>query len=289
MMFIEHSKIGPETRDGSTPTMGRLGTSCVSLAGTTRDFSGLIAAGDPVNDTLRQALFEAQLSESDLAARLGVDPKTVQRWLDGRLPYARYRDQLARLLGLDEGKIWPEIRAIGQTLSSDLAGAYPRRNLISQETWLSIFAGAQFEIDVLAYSAGFLMGDARFLDILVDKAKEGLRVAVALGDPDRLDLNRAGAEEDDDEEALVDSIADAIECLRPLALSGHVELRLHEVLLYNSIYRIDNQALVNQHLYGIASARAPIYHLLKSDEGEMFDFYLSSFDRIWSDASPVTR
>lgn len=288
MVFIEHSKIGLETRDGSTPTMGRLRTSCASLAGTTRDFLSLIEAGDLVNDTLRQALFEAQLSEADLAARLGVDPKTVQRWLDGRLPYARYRDQLARLLGLDEGKIWPEIRAIGQSLPSDLAGAYPRRDLISQEAWLSMFAGAQFEINVLAYSAGFLMGDDRFLDILVDKGRQGLRVAVALGDPDRLHLTRAGSEEDD-EEALVNSMADAIDCLRPFALSGHVDLRLHKVLLYNSIYRIDNQVLVNQHLYGVASARTPVYHLLKSEQGEMFDFYLSSFDRVWSAASPVTR
>jgi hypothetical protein len=53
------------------------------------------------------------------------------------------------------------------------------------------------------------------------------------------------------------------------------------VLLYNSIYRVDNQMLVNQHLFGIAAARAPVYHLHKADQGEMFDFYLSSFDNIW--------
>ncbi|WP_328522906.1 helix-turn-helix domain-containing protein [Kribbella sp. NBC_00359] len=240
-----------------------------------------------MNDTLRRALFEAQLSEADLAARLGVDPKTAQRWLDGRLPYARYRDQLARLLGLDEGEIWPEVRAAGQSLPPEFAAAYPRRDLITHEAWLSMFAGALFEIDVLAYSAGFLIGDSRFLEILADKGKHGLRVAVALGDPNRLDMTRAGSEEDD-EEALSDSMADAITRVRPLTASGRVELRLHDVLLYNSIYRVDNQVLVNQHLYGIASVRTPIYHFLKADQGEMFDFYTASFDRVWSGASPTT-
>jgi hypothetical protein len=55
-------------------------------------------------------------------------------------------------------------------------------------------------------------------------------------------------------------------------------------VLYNSIYRVDNQVLVNQHLYGIADARTPVYHLYKSEQEEMFDYYMSSFSRIWTDA-----
>ncbi|MGR4862118.1 multiprotein-bridging factor 1 family protein [Kriegella sp. LARHCF250] len=241
-----------------------------------------------MNDTLRRALFEMQLSEGDLATRLGVDPKTVQRWLDGRLPYSKYRDQLARMLGLDEGEIWPEVRAArpAQSMPPELAAAYPRRNLIPRDAWLSMFAGARVEIEVVAYGAAFLMGDPQFLEILAGKGEQGLRVAVALGDPERLDLARVGAEEDGDE-ALADSIIDAIGRIRPLVASGAVELRLHDVLLYNSIYRVDNQILVNQHVYGIATERTPVYHLHKAADGEMFDFYLSSFDRIWRSATPA--
>ncbi|MEV0792589.1 XRE family transcriptional regulator [Kribbella sp. NPDC050459] len=241
-----------------------------------------------MNDTLRRALFEAQLSDADVASRLGVDPKTVQRWLDGRLPYARHRDQLAWLLQVDEGAIWPELRAPGLSAPTELAGAYPRRELISQNAWLSMFANARREINVLAYSARFLMEDSRILGIFADKGAQGLKVALALGDPGRLDLTRAGAEEDD-EEALSDSMSDSILRVRPLVATGSVELRLHNVLLYNSIYRVDNQVLVNQHLHGIASARTPVYHLLKADQGEMFDFYMSSFDRVWNEASAVIR
>jgi hypothetical protein len=241
-----------------------------------------------VNDTLRRGMFEAHLSQSDLAARLGVDPKTVQRWLDGRLPYARHREQLARMLGLDEGEIWPELRARRpvRSVPGDLAAAYPRRNLIPQGAWLSIFAGAAVGVNIVAYSAEFLVADPHFLQILADKGQTGVRVAVVLGDPDRLEVGRVESEEDDGK-SLADSLRGAINRLRPLAESGQIELRLHDVVLYNSIYRVDDHVLVNQQLYGISAARGPVYHFQKSDQGEMFDFYLASFDRIWSDAKPA--
>ncbi|TDD13441.1 XRE family transcriptional regulator, partial [Actinomadura sp. KC06] len=31
------------------------------------------------------------MTEAGVAARLGVDPKTVHRWVAGRLPYPRHR------------------------------------------------------------------------------------------------------------------------------------------------------------------------------------------------------
>ena len=40
-----------------------------------------------MNESLRRALIHARLREADVAARLNVDPKTVRRWLDGRVPY----------------------------------------------------------------------------------------------------------------------------------------------------------------------------------------------------------
>lgn len=240
-----------------------------------------------MNDRLRRALFEMQLSDGDLATRLGVDPKTVQRWLDGRLPYSRYRDQLARILGLDEGELWPELRANrpAQSIPRELDAAYPRRNLIPSEAWLTFFASARTEIDILAYSAGFLLGNPRFVEILAGKGSQGLRIAVALADTDRLDLARAGLEDDRDA-PLSKSIADAVARLQPVVLDGQVELRQHDILLYNSIYRVDNEMLVNQHLYGIAAERTPVYHLHKANDEEMFDFYLSSFNRIWATARP---
>jgi hypothetical protein len=55
--------------------------------------------------------------------------------------------------------------------------------------------------------------------------------------------------------------------------------------LYNSIYRADNQLLVNQHSYGVPAAHSPIFSLRKVEGGEMSTGYLTSFERIWSVAA----
>ena len=63
-----------------------------------------------MNETLCRALLQARLTEEDVATRLQVDPKTVRRWLEGRVPYLRHRWALAALLGLDETDLWPHLR-----------------------------------------------------------------------------------------------------------------------------------------------------------------------------------
>ena len=42
-----------------------------------------------------------------------------------------------------------------------------------------------------------------------------------------------------------------------------MELRLHGTVLYNSIYRADDQLLVNTHIYGVMANNAPVFHLRK--------------------------
>ena len=61
-----------------------------------------------MNEPLRRALLRARLREDDIAARLGVDPKTVRRWLNGRVPYPHNRAAIAELVSADEADLWPE-------------------------------------------------------------------------------------------------------------------------------------------------------------------------------------
>jgi len=66
-----------------------------------------------------------------------------------------------------------------------------------------------------------------------------------------------------------------------------VEFRFHRTILYNSIYRSDDQLLVNMHMYGLPAARAPAWHLRKMSGGEIAAGYLESFERVWDSAVPV--
>jgi hypothetical protein len=65
------------------------------------------------------------------------------------------------------------------------------------------------------------------------------------------------------------------------------ELRLHNTVLYNSIYRGDDELLVNTHAYGVGAAEAPVLHLQRVAGGGMVTTYLQSFDRVWSEARPL--
>lgn len=54
-----------------------------------------------VNDRLRSTLRANGYSEADLADELGVDPKTVQRWVtQGRVPHRTTAHRAAKLLAV---------------------------------------------------------------------------------------------------------------------------------------------------------------------------------------------
>src|SRR5690349_12436945 len=105
-----------------------------------------------MNDRLRKAVTASELDEVVIAARLGVDPKTVERWIAGRLPYPRYRRALANLLGVNEGEVWPQAkRAVLPTLSEPphIHAAYAHRWAVPRQEWLRLFASAEQEINIL--------------------------------------------------------------------------------------------------------------------------------------------
>jgi hypothetical protein len=71
-----------------------------------------------------------------------------------------------------------------------------------------------------------------------------------------------------------------------LAAEG-TEFRFHQTILYNSIYRGDDQLLVNTHVYGVPAFRAPVWHLRKVAGGEITAVYLESFEKTWDSAVPL--
>ncbi|WP_133780638.1 XRE family transcriptional regulator [Kribbella sp. VKM Ac-2571] len=237
-----------------------------------------------MNDVLRRAMYDANLTDLDLSAELSVDPKTVRNWMHGQVPHRRTRMAVSRLLGVDEEVVWPELRpdSSESRRPAEIAGIYPRRTSISPLTWLSFFESAKSEIGILAYSALFLAEDARIIRLLREKG-DGIRIRIALGAPDGTKIVERGAEEEIGE-AMGAKIRNSLALLGSLLMQEHVELRLHDTVLYNSMFRSDGQLLVNQHAYGIPAAQSPVYHYRHSDDSEMFDSYLSSFEAVWAKA-----
>src|SRR5579863_547701 len=235
-----------------------------------------------VNEILRRALISAHLDEADVAARLEVDPKTVRRWLEGRLPYTRHRWALADLLNVSETDLWPDLHP-RPSRPDELLAVYPHRSSIPRDTWRTMFASAERGINILDYSSLFLAKDAEIVRILAEKARSGVDVQIALRDPDSPHIVECGLQETIGDTSSVE-IRAALNLYRPLFQVGGIEIRLHRAVLYTSIYRADNDVLCNQHTYGVPAAHSPVLHLHRKGEGDMVEVYLRSFFEIWSKA-----
>jgi hypothetical protein len=57
--------------------------------------------------------------------------------------------------------------------------------------------------------------------------------------------------------------------------------------LYNSIFRYDDEMLVNSHVYGTYGYMAPILHLRRVEGGTLFDTYARSFELVWGESYPI--
>ena len=243
-----------------------------------------------MSEVLRQALNEAHLRVDDLAEQIGVDPKTVRRWIAGRLPYPRHRRTVAEILGRNETDLWPQTLSrppAREPPTAKIIATYPHRWAVPRATWLQLFGRAQHEIGILAYAGLFLAEDAGIIGLIADKACSGVTVRILLGDPGSPRVSERGADEGIGE-SMAAKIRNSLVLYQPLHDLEHVEIRLHDTVLYNSIYRADDDLLINPQAYGIAAAHAPVLHIRKASTGDMASTYLDSFDRVWQHATPIS-
>ena len=203
------------------------------------------------------------------------------------MPYPRYRDALAELTGWTPRDLWPDAsHLVAMTPQADeIRVIYPHRSAVPPDAWSRLFNGAANEIGILAYSALFIAEDLTVSRLLRDKAAAGVRVRIALGALD----GRHVADRGNDErvgDAMTARIRMALERFRPVAEAG-AEVRLHDTVLYNSIYRADDQMLINTHVYGHPAAHTPVVHLQRRGEG-MADTYRESFERVWGKSREIS-
>jgi hypothetical protein len=238
-----------------------------------------------LNEPLRQALLRAGLREDDVAAQLGVDPKTVRRWLSGRVPYPNSRAALADLVGANEADLWPDAGGplTSRTRPAEVGAVYPHRWAIPRDVWKRFFESAEHEISVLAYSALFLAEDAGILAIIAEKARSGAHVRLALGDPDSAAVAQRGQEEGIGD-AMAAKVRNALTLYRAALKVESVEIRLHDTVLYNSLYRADDQLMINQHTYGLPAAHSPVFVYRATNNADMLTPYLASFEQVWTGA-----
>jgi transcriptional regulator with XRE-family HTH domain len=242
------------------------------------------------NERLVTTVTRSGLTLEQVARKLSVDPKTVQRWLAGRTPHPRHRYSMAELLGESEEFLWPDARrrpADAKGATAEVLAAYPHRTELNADRWWHLITGADAQIDLLGYTLYFLPHQhAQLVDLLVEKCEQGCRIRIALADPDSEYVRRRD-EEEHEAITLVPRIRSTLAAFEPLRHCESAALRYQDVPLYNSIFRFDDQMLVTPHLYGIPGREAPLLHLRRLGPSGIFSRFSAHFDAVWSASRPI--
>lgn len=241
------------------------------------------------NERLRATIAAAGWTYAGLAAAAEVDPKSVERWVNlGRTPRRETALRAAEALGEDMFTLWPALRQAraARAVSPELVALYEQRADLPVAAYVDLFAQARDRIDILVYAAVFLHeGYPRLNDLLTERAAEGCSVRIALGDPGSPHVQQRGKEEKFGH-GIETRCRLALMHYRPLMGTRGIEIRTHGTTLYNSLYRADDQVLVNAHVFGVNAYAAPVWHLRRNGGGGIFDSYAASFDAVWAAATP---
>lgn len=243
-----------------------------------------------VNERLKNAMFTAHVDVEAITRATNVDPKTVQRWLGGRVPHARHRWQVAKLLKEREDYLWPTDeahRATNVAQTAEIVAAYAHRADVPVSAWWQLFLQAQNQIDLLGYAMFFLPEQhSNLIPLLKEKAAASCRVRIALADPTSIDVQRR-----DEEEQLGGTlpalIRSTLHHFRELRNCDNIEIRYHTTPMYNSVFRFDNDMFVTPHLYGLHGSKAPLLHLRRLGSHGIFANFANHFEALWATTTLV--
>ncbi|MFC8527128.1 XRE family transcriptional regulator [Nocardia sp. NPDC057227] len=244
---------------------------------------------ETVNVRLQTVLHQRGIRPELLAEVCQVDPKTVARWLGGRVPHPRHRHLVAGHLRVEAEFLWPPVPETPPVPKNlELVATYANRAEVPRDVWLSLLREATERIDVLVFSGTFVVqSNPQVVKMLAERAGQGTKVRLCFGDPVGEAVALRGREEGIGD-TLSAKVRASLTYYRPLLGGDHCEIRLHDTTLYNSLFRYDDNVIVNPHIWGQPASANPAFQLRRVDDAGWFDNYIESFDAIWGEARPWT-
>jgi lambda repressor-like predicted transcriptional regulator len=252
-----------------------------------------------------------------LADRIQVDVRTVRRWVNGSLPYARHQNRIARALDTTARELWPEAHPDPDPIDESPDGAEPgagrsgRRPGVLRGSpdvvgvfsggddpevpdWRDLLAQATTRVDLVDLTLADVITDPAAVGLIAERAAGGCEVRILISDPDSVHLTVAEAEQRagvqlTDPPALGWSLERTIGYLQPLLDQPGVQIRTYVAERFASIVRGDEEMLVTLPLWGAPPQQRPVIHLHRRQANGVFDRYAHHYDVIWNHAAtPLT-
>jgi len=220
------------------------------------------------NEHLRTALTRAGLSPEEFAGIVGVDVRTVRRWLGGRTPYPRHRINVAGALDTTEHALWPNTVPSPPATGADEPAARATGDAIEGYGYATdpgvpqaakLFRAAVKQIDILF---PYLEPRTGLVELLRTRAADGCRIRLITEDPD--------------------------ERIEPLLGVDTIEVRGSPAGEDHVFFRVDDEMLLVLTRIGSAGTSPPVIHLHRQADDGLFDRLAKDFDKRWLEATPVT-
>lgn len=227
------------------------------------------------NVALRQAMADAQMTEQSLARRVGVDEKTVSRWVaqDGRIPHPRHRWAACEALGADEAMIWPDAvrEAVKTGPDREIAAVYPYRSAVPAALWRKLITAATADITIAGYTGYFLwIEQPNLARTLRRKAGQGCRIRFLIGDP-ASEVTRRREQQEGTSLTVSTRIAVTLEQLERLRDADGMQARFSDRHIAMSVFAFDHDMIVTPHLANLVGHDSPAFHFRRRQDDGVFD------------------
>lgn len=231
------------------------------------------------------------VTREELARRVGVDVKTVDRWVDlpSRTPHPPRRAAVAEVLGVDPEMLWPRaVRAAIKTgVDREIVASYAYRNECPPTVWSSLIDGARRDIFFAGYTSYFLWQEQpRAAERLRAKAAAGCRIRFLLGDPES-EVTRHREEVEDAPLSVSTRIRITLDQLRKLGPLPGLEARFSDGHISLSVFGFDDEELVTPHIADLLGHDSPMLHLRRLQPNGLYDRFAQHAEALWAGGRPV--
>jgi len=244
------------------------------------------------NQALREALAGARMTEEGLAAAVGVDTKTVQRWVasEGRVPHQRHRASAAAALEVDEDVLWPQAvrTAIKTGADREIVAVYPYRSAVPKALWRDLVTRAGRRLVFAGYTNYFLWLDMNnFRTVLRRRLDQGVDVRFLIGDPDS-EVTRERERIEAVPLTVSTRIRVTLDEVGKLRGDPAVKARFSDRHIAMSVFLFDDDAMVCTHIADRLGHDSPTIHLRRRGDDGMFDRYAAHVEHLWTEGRELT-